>query len=203
MDRSDYCHFNINPKNLLISINIELKLSDFSLLRKLENNNITIPRGTSGYLSPEYFINNYVNRDVAKKQDYFALGSSLFKLKYGLSLLNYENYEDKKMKADRIIDLLAKKILYIKSQKYTDKDFSDFLISLIQYKPEDRPNFENIIRNKWLNKNNEELERVCMAFEDNEEKLVVELQKEDFLKKIENKIQKENKSKYRFKKKQK
>ena len=103
-NRCDYGHFDIKPENLLISINLNLKLSDFSLIRKLTGK-VKIPGGTQGYLSPEYYLNKTVNNENAKKQDYFALGSSLFKLKYGKSLLSFQKYEDKKMNADRIIDL--------------------------------------------------------------------------------------------------
>ena len=189
LDRNDYGHFDIKPENLLISINLVLKLSDFSLIKKL-GEKVRIPGGTQGYLSPEYYLDKNVSNDVAKKQDYFGLGSSLFKIKYGNSLLNFKRYEDKKMNADRIIDLLQRNISFIKTQKFTDNDLCDFLIGLIQYKPNDRPSFEKIIRNKWLNKNNEELEKIITTFEKDEEKLIMELQKKDFLSPIEKKIQK-------------
>ena len=45
----------------------------------------------------------------------------------------------------------------IKSGKLSDKDFINFLCSLIQFKPEDRPNFEEIYFNKWLNKDSEDI----------------------------------------------
>ena len=204
-DRNDYGHFDIKPENLLISINLVLKLSDFSLIKKL-GERVRIPGGTQGYLSPEYYLDKNVSNDVAKKQDYFGLGSSLFKIKFGKPLINFKKYEDKKMNADRITDLLERGISFIKSQKYTDNDFCDFLISLIQYKPKDRPSFEKIIRNKWLNKDNEELEKVITTFESDEEKLIMELQKKDFLSPIEKKIEKiekedeSKKVKFRFKK---
>lgn len=207
LNRNDYGHFDIKPENLLISINLVLKLSDFSLLKKLGEID-KIPGGTPGYFSPDYYLNKHLNHDNLQKQDYFALGASLFKLKYGKSLLNFKRYDDKKMNADRIIDCLERDITFIKSQKLTDNDFSDFLISLIQYKPEDRPSFEKIIRNKWLNKNSEELEKVITTFESDEEKLIIELQKKDFLDPIEKKLEKlekEDKSKskqvkFKFKK---
>ena len=62
------------------------------------------------------------------------------------------------------------------------------MISLIQYKPNERPSFEQIYRNNWLNKNNEELDRTVMSFENDEEILIMELQKKDFLMKREKKI---------------
>ena len=186
-DRNDYVHFDIKPENLLISVNLLLKLSDFDLLRKV-GDNIKLPGGTQGFLTLEYYIDKYVSSDVAKKQDYFALGATLFILKYGIQLLKYNKYDDKKRNADRLIDLIEKGISYIKANKFTNKHLKQFLISLIQYKPNERPSFEQIYRNKWLNKNNEELDRTVMSFENDEEILIMELQKKDFLMKREKKI---------------
>ena len=204
LDRNDFVHFDIKPENLLITVNLILKLSDFSLLRKI-NGRITIPGGTPGYMTPEYYINKDLSPHEAKTQDYFALGSSLFILKYGIHLLKYKKYEDSKMTYDRIISLLEKNIAYIKSQKLTDKKFMNFLIHLIMYKPEQRPSFEQIYRNNWLNKNKQELQQTIMAFESDEEKLIEELQKKDFMIKKEKSILKRennsNQIKFRFKKK--
>ena len=56
-----------------------------------------------------------------------------------------------------------------------------FIISLIGYRPEDRADYQKIFRNKWLNKNNEVLDKILMAFDNDEVKLIIELQKMDFL----------------------
>ena len=204
LDRNDFVHFDIKPENLLITVNLILKLSDFTLLRKI-NGRMQLPGGTQGYMTPEYYIKKDVSPDDARKQDYFALGSSLFILKYGIQLLRFKKYDDSKMNYDRIISLLEKNIAFIKSQKLTDKKFMNFLINLIMYKPEERPSFEQIYRNNWLNKNNKELEQTIMAFETDEEKLIEELQKKDFIIKkekiINNKEKNTNQIKFRFKKK--
>ena len=53
-----------------------------------------------------------------------------------------------------------------------------------------------------MNENNTELDRTIMAFENDEEKLIMELQKKDFLIKKEKRLKKENHSsqiKFRFK----
>ena len=132
--------------------------------------------------------------DSARKQDYFALGSSLFILKYGLPLLKYKKYDDNRMNADRLIDLLQQNINFIKSQTFTDKDFMAFIISLIGYNPDERADYQKIYRNKWLNKNNDILDRIIMAFENDEEKLIIELQKKDYLMKKEENIYKNEKN---------
>ena len=201
-ERSEYGHFDIKPENLLVTINLVLKLSDFSLLRVLKDN-MKLPGGTQGFMTPEYYLEKYFSIGNAKKQDYFALGSCLYILKYGTQMLKFKKYDDKKMVADRIIDILQRDIMHIKSIKESDKDFKEFLISLIQYKPDQRPSFEQIYRNRWLNKDSEELNHTIMAFESDEEKLIMELQKKDFLLKVDKKIKKREakQSKFRFKKK--
>ena len=168
-------------------MNLNLKLSDFGLLRnpndiKTKDNKIYIPGGTKGYLSPEFYENRIVPIDVAKKQDYFALGATIYNLKYGEPLLGEHNvYNDGQITCDYIIDLLQRAMDNIKSKKLSDKDFIDFLCSLINYKPDERPNFEEIYRNKWLNKN---LDKIMKIYNNNyldEVKFFMELNKSDFL----------------------
>ena len=46
-------------------------------------------------------------------------------------MLNYEEYKDRVMTSDLIIDLIQKSIDEIKSKKLSDKVFLEFLCSLI------------------------------------------------------------------------
>lgn len=184
LDRNDCIHFDIKPENILITYNLTVKLSDFSLLRdlkKTKTNKIKIPGGTSGYLTPEYYYKDSINAKYAKTQDYFALGSTIYYLKFGSRMLKYNKYDEKDQCCDRIIDLLQRKIAFIKSNILIDVNFRNFLCSLIQYRPEDRPNFEEVYRNKWVNENKELLDKILYLFENDEEKLIMELQKSDFL----------------------
>ena len=52
---------------------------------------------------------------------------------------------------------------------------------MIAFSPEERPNFEQIYRNKWINRNLQELNDTFSTFEYDEEKLIIELQKNDYL----------------------
>jgi len=75
---------------------------------------------------------------------------------------------------------------------------------LIAYKPEERPDLELMYRNKWLNKNTEDIINIAENFELDEEKLIIELDKSgDFLINKRNTInenrKKENKNIYRNK----
>ena len=202
LNQNDYIHFDIKPENLLIGVNLIITLTGFSLLTDIKKNgnedNIKLPGGTRGYTTPEYYIDKNMNINWARKQDYFALGSSLFLLKYGLPLLKYHKYDYRKKDVYHIIDLLKQKINFLKSQVFTDKDFMNFIISLIWYNPDERADFQKIFRNKWLNKNNDILDKIIMAFEMDEEKLIIELQKKDFLIKKEEKMYTNENNKFRI-----
>ena len=187
LDRGNFSHFDLKPENILTFVGMTLKITDFGLLRNPENDKdsndkVKIPGGTTGYISPECYHNNYV-LDITdvKKQDFFALGATIFYLKFGEEMLEYNCYKDNSMTSDLIIDLIQKRIDEIKSGKLLDKDFIDFLCSLINYKPNERPDFEGIYRNKWLNKNTEELNDIIEINEIDEPKLILELNKSDFL----------------------
>ena len=183
LDRNDFVHFDIKPDNILITANLVLKLSDFSILKKLEHNvkEFKIPGGTPGYITPEYYLSQKISPEYIKTQDYFGLGSTLFFLKFGKQFLKYRKYEDKKLIADRVIDIILRNINYIQKKKLMDRDLIHFLHKLIIVKPSERFNFEEMYRNKWLNKNLDYLNNVVANFETDEEKLLLELQKQDFI----------------------
>lgn len=194
LNRSDFSHFDIKPGNILIFNHMNAKFTDFGLLRMREkikdrNNMIEIPGGTRGYLSPEYYSNNgLVKVEDAIKQDLFAFGSTLFNFKYGEEMLEYNKYMDSITTADVIINKLQKAFDLVRSRKTSDKDFIEFICSLIQYKPEERPDFDKIYRNKWLHKNSQELINIYGNFEIDNTKLLLELDKSDFLIKKRDKI---------------
>ena len=205
LNRNYLVHFDIKPENLLISINLIIKLSDFSLLRKVNNKDqIKIPGGTNGYLTMEYFKKDEkVSGFDTRKQDYFSLGSTLYYLKYGKPMLKYKKCDDNETYRLTILEKLQNEISSIRSDPFTDQEFIDFLVSLVGYTPDDRPTFEEIYRNKWLNKNLIELNETFSIFEYDEEKLIIELQKKDFI--IEKENQKKDKNnittkKFKFKK---
>ena len=105
-------------------------------------------------------------------------------IKMGNQMLKYRKFNDDKMTEDRIIDLLQRDIANIQSHPLIDNDFKSFLCNLIQYIPEERPSFEEIYRNKWLNKNGDVIELIINSYiegEEEENRLLKELLKSDFL----------------------
>ena len=224
-------HFDIKPSNILLFKNLQLKLIDFSFVKKL-NDKDEIPGGTRGYVTPEYYNKSResLKVEVLQSQDFFAVGATIFYLKYGEEMLDCSPYSKNKEEKEKINnakipeeikekermkrrikneitgDMLTYNIdyvmNYIKRQKFQDKDFDDFIINLIQFKPEDRLNFEKIIRNKWLNKNSDEIEKISNINGFDESILYIELQKSDFLinhvrenrKKFDNQNEEDNKN---------
>ena len=178
-------HFDIKPDNMLIRKGLDLKLIDFSFLKQFTpGKKGNIPGGTPGYITPEYYKNMEFDFETLQKQDYFALGMTIFYMKYGIESL--DDFSIKKeynsdSKSMIIIDSIKKAMNRIQTQKFQDKDFDEFLYNLIQFKPEDRLNFEQIVRNKWLNKNTQEIEKIIDINESDEDNMVLELQKSDFL----------------------
>ena len=188
-------HFDIKPDNVLIFKGLECKLIDFSLLRKLCPKKLEcVPGGTLGYVSPESLKKEgKMNDEIYKKQDYFAIGLTLFYLKYGEHavtgfLRDKNNNMNETVKND--IDYLNYKITLdcllraknkIESQPFQDAEFNEFLLNLIQLDPDARLDFEKIIRNKWLNKYKKEIEKIRNINISDEDNILIELQKSDFL----------------------
>ena len=209
LERIGFSHFDIKPGNILIFNKYILKLSDFSFLKRqkdlVKNNLLLIPGGSNGYSPPEYYLNKLTTLENAKRHDYFSLGSTLFFLKYGKRLIDFPYYyaeksREKKIEIiDYIYNILQRQINLIKASKLSSKGFINFLSGLIQYNPEDRLNFEEIYRDKWLNSNREEINKLFHINEANNSKLIQELNKSDFLLDKRKELDK-NRKKFKFKK---
>ena len=208
LDRNELIHFDIKPENILIFLEISLKISDFGLLREVNNlEKIRIPGGTPGYLSPDYYKNrgHRIPVSYAKKQDYYALGVSLYFLKYGERMIKHKIHKSKEktkenlLNLEYIVEMIPKIIIKIKSDLVTDRDFVNFLCSLIQIEPEDRPNFEEIYRNKWVNKNADYISKITKCFGTDEQKLIKELRKGDYLCEKKQELDKVKRRKFVFK----
>ena len=209
LNQGDLGHFDIKPDNILMFLGLETKLIDFSFLRKLDQKQV-IPGGTPGYLTPEYFKKSPdLDNETLKKQDYFALGATLFNLKYGKKFIDYyldlKNDDNNTYNFYNSMDYIQRAMNIIRSQPLQDKEFEEFLCNLVQYLPEERPDLENIIRNKWLNRNSKEIKKISDLHNFDEDNLLLELRKCDFIINYEEKYRKdfdakkeENKKKYRY-----
>ena len=200
LENYSYVHLDIKPQNILIDFNIVLKLCDFSLLTDIKDKQlIKIAGGTKNYVGPEYYTERKMKSEYAKMQDYYGFGAILYYLKFGENLLKYKTHkttkkEEKKQKdkkkesiqkdliANEIIEQIKARTIYIKSRKELDLNFINFLCGLIEIDYHTRSNFEKIYRNKWVNTEKQYLNNITSNNEGDEEKLIMELQKADFLK---------------------
>ena len=188
-------HFDIKPNNILMFKGLEIKLIDFSFLNELgkgkeeKQEKGKIVGGTPGYYTPEYFASfeERFDNDILKKQDYFAIGLVLYMLKYRYKYSPIPVYKGKIGKEfndfnlNITIDFITRALYHIKSQKFQDNNFTEFLCNLLQYKPEYRLNFKQIMTNKWLNENLKEIKKIKNINISDEDNLKLELQKSDFL----------------------
>ena len=195
-ERNNYSHFNICTENILVSYEMNLKISDFlTLTKKDKNENKKFLKFLKKKnLLPEEFLN---------KQDFFDLGLTLFYIKFKKILLEYNINKESEINENYQINLIERNINFLKSQKFINKDLSQFLCSLIQYKAKNIPNFEEIYRNKWLNENREEILNINYIFNCDEEKKIMELLKSDYLIKKEKELKNCKIKKFTFKKKRK
>lgn len=182
LENYSYSHFDIKPANILVNNNLILKLCDFGLLTNIKNKPlIKITGGTRGYVTPEYYCGKELNQEDIKKQDYFGLGAILFYLKFGSSLLENKRYKKNEWNEKEIIEQLIVKREYIQSSPTLDKNLVEFLNQLINPNVKERLNFEGIYRNKWRIQNKKEIKEIFFINEEDEIKLIMELQKSDFL----------------------
>ena len=198
LNRYSLVHFDIKPENLLTNNNIKLKICDFSLLTKFDNttDELKIPGGTHGYTSPEYYSLDKVSKYNAIKQDMFGLGSTLFNVKYGKPLISGKKTDKDSKTHDNIKYELETDYEFIRSKVAPSDDFNKFLLQLISMDKDERTNFEELYRNKWINKNGTLINVVYSNCEGDEEKLLMELEKSDFL---ETKIEKKKAKKFKLK----
>jgi len=160
LERNNYMDYNINPENLLITSNCDIKLSPFTDINGINKNISSINTNK-------------------KTLDYFGLGCTLFFLKFGKDLK--EKIEGKSPTKVQIIKFIFKYINTINNNKTIDRDFIYFLLLLIKGGSDESLTFEEVYRNKWLNKNLECLEDIISDFEVEEGKRFLELNKHDFI----------------------
>ena len=183
LNRYSLVHFDIKPENILINNNLALKLCDFSLLTKVKDSKklYNIPGGTYGFISPEYYKEGKVTKEIAKKQDYFSLGCTILSILYGKPFLNYTKSNSNEFTFNNIKENINEGKNIVGSNQVIDDLSLNFFKKLIDFKPEDRLNFEGIYRSKWINKNERIINSIYSNNQGDEEKMIMELQKSDFL----------------------
>jgi serine/threonine protein kinase len=148
--KQGYCHRDLKTGNILLDKDFNIKIADFGFSKLLSgkegDNKLKTPLGTKFYCAPEVYKNKLYN---GIKSDIFSLGVLLYVIVTGKTTPTNQNnkYEFRKQ---------------IKNKKYKEKsfiekyfkglstDFIDLFIKMINYVPNERPNYSEIKEHNWL-----------------------------------------------------
>ena len=140
-----YVHFDIKPSNFLIKENGQLLLSDFCLTIKekdIINYSSEDFEGDSMFISPELF---YKDRDrITKKTDIFSLGLSIFQILTNLDLPK----NGIQWQLIRTVGISKELLEKIPEFGGDNEIFKKLIISMTNYKANDRPDLYIILKDK-------------------------------------------------------
>ena len=143
---NDIIHRDIKPENLVLDSRGYLKITDFGIAKKKDNQSLNENSGTPGYMAPE--VMNYQNHSFTV--DYYAIGIICYELMMGVRPYTGENKNIIKEK------ILAKQVM-IKAHEIPNgwsKEAADFINNLIQRKPNARLGYKGINeikQHQWFN----------------------------------------------------
>ena len=140
---NDIIHRDIKPENLVLDDKGYMKISDFGIAKKKDNQNLSENSGTPGYMAPE--VMNYQNHSFTA--DYYAIGVICYEMMMGVRPYTGENKNIIKEK------ILAKQVM-IKNHEIPNgwtKESADFINNLIQRKPNVRLGYKGIYQIKQHN----------------------------------------------------
>ena len=140
-----YVHFDIKPSNFLIKEDGQLLLSDFCLTIKekdIINYSSEDFEGDSMFISPELF---YKDRDrITKKTDIFSLGLSIFQILTNLDLPK----NGIQWQLIRTVGIPKELLEKIPEFGGDNEIFKKLIMSMTNYKANDRPDLDIILKDK-------------------------------------------------------
>lgn len=153
----------------------------------------------------QYDCDQLFDLKKCREKNFFPIFSFIISLKFGkinaIDLINNGEVKDENGDIDDIFlfDLKERIISFFKTRKCSDKQFIDFYINRYNHISENTLNFEDIYLFiiKMIN-HNANLREKQFAFQNDNKKLILELQKYDHVNNIEKNISKNNK--FSFKK---
>ena len=172
-------HRDIKPENLLLNSSFMVKLGDFTLARKIEDNEIvsTSRSGTIPYLPPECIIKKTeIKSSQLEKLDLFSLGVVMYMLLYNKHPFNYKNNISCN---DYTLSIEKCEVDYnCDDVKITDS-CKDLLSMLLEKDINKRCNFDQVTNHKWILGMKERVGKIFEVFEFDGEKLISELNKDN------------------------
>ena len=142
---------NLKPENILINKNGYIKITDFELVKKIEDRTYTLC-GTPGYMAPEIILNTGYSMGV----DWWAVGILLYEMICGVDPFDddspmkiYENILEGKIKFSSDFDDKSKSLIKHLLERDVSKRYGN-----LKYGVEDIKNhefFNNLNWDKLLN----------------------------------------------------
>ncbi|KKK22326.1 calcium/calmodulin-dependent protein [Aspergillus ochraceoroseus] len=146
LHKKNIVHRDLKPENLLYltrDIDSELVLADFGIAKMLETPGevLTSMAGSFGYAAPEVML----KQGHGKAVDMWSLGVITYTLLCGYSPFRSENL------TDLIEECRSGRVIF--HERYwhdVSKDAKDFILSLLQVNPANRPTSEVALKHPWL-----------------------------------------------------
>ena len=185
LDSNLLIHYDIKPGNFLLGDNFTIKLSDFSVTKKLLINQkyVTLQNGTYHFMAPEFYNENKeVIVSNAQKVDYFAFGCILFYMISRKDLI--EEIKDEKgnrikAKKNDIEKFIIEGIEVINKLNYCE-ELKKLICDLIHIDANKRPNIRDLVDNYWVNKDYFLIQKIKNLNYNGGLKIFIELQKVSF-----------------------
>ena len=164
----------------------EIKLSDFTLSKVVDKSKdeFNLPfMGTSSYMAPEYYINKgVIKSEDAEKVDVFALGCMLFKMLFNDRVIKCNKTKESYSCKDVIKDIYESEMFI--DQSDINEDIKVLLKKMLHPDIKQRATLMDVVNDKWINKGKESIKHVELLNEDDYTKMLIEVQKLDYLEKV-------------------
>ena len=194
---SNIVHRDIKPENILVAYGFIVKLCDFGISCK-ENNNFKLGSSTWCNEGPEYFESKSIEKyEDCFKLDYYPIGLFIFNCLFRKHVID-RKYKDK-LNKDILINCLNEAYEEIKNHelddnqeikhfedgkvinkdniKFINKGLSKLTRKLISPNISDRPNILQILENDMLNETQKQMKKICEINQFLEIKFFIELRK--------------------------
>ncbi|EFX02680.1 calcium calmodulin-dependent protein kinase [Grosmannia clavigera kw1407] len=150
LHNNNVVHRDLKPENLLYltkEADSDLVLADFGIAKMLDSKDevLTTMAGSFGYAAPEVML----KKGHGKPVDMWSMGVITYTLLCGYSPFRSENLQD-------LIEecTAARVVFHDRYWKDVSDDAKDFIMGLLQPKPEDRWTSEEAMKHKWLSGEN-------------------------------------------------
>ena len=144
LHKNNICHRDIKPENILLTENLDAKLSDFGLSKFFKKNELlNTSCGSPIYAAPEMLQGKSYD---GTKIDIWSLGISLYMMISGELPFSVEDENDIKTLIDNVIKG------YYKEPEFISPECKDLIRRMLETNPDKRITLDEIKRHKWVNK---------------------------------------------------